>query len=60
MEVKKGKMQSVRKHDIHTQSLRKAPRCSHMQGVGKFITLSIYPQTLQRPVDRERERVDHL
>ena len=38
----------------------KAPRCGHMQGVGKFVTPSMYFQTFQRPADRDRERDDRL
>ena len=60
MEAKKEKMWSSRKNDILAQSLGKAPRRGHMQGVGKFVTSSMYFQTFQRPADREREREDRL
>ena len=60
MEAKKGKMRSSGKNDILAQSLGKAPKCGHMQGVGKFVTPSLYFQTCQRPADRDRQREDRL
>ena len=60
MEAKKGKMRPSGKNDILTQSLGKALKCSHMQGVGKFVTSSLYFQTCQGPSDRDRQIEDRL
>ncbi|GAY53699.1 hypothetical protein CUMW_151080, partial [Citrus unshiu] len=60
MKAKKGKMQSSGKNDILAQSLGKAPKCGHMQGVGKFVTSSLYFQTCQSPADRDRQKEDRL
>ena len=60
MEAKKGKMRPSEKNDILTQSLGKAPKCGHIQGMGKFVTMSLYFQTCQRPADRDRQRENHL
>ena len=61
MEANKWKLRSSgKKNDILAQSLGKAPKCGHMQGVGKFVTPSMYFQTFQRPTNKDRERDDRL
>ncbi|KAK9187084.1 hypothetical protein WN944_018474 [Citrus x changshan-huyou] len=47
-------------NDHSSETIGKAPKCDHMQGVGKFVTPSLYFQTCQRPADRNRQREDRL
>ena len=53
-EVKNGSTSSDARNDILARSLGKIPRCGHMQGVGKFVTPSIYFHSFQRSASIER------